>query len=145
MKYRVMIILAFLLTGCLSAAAQDVPGYHPPAPDENLKNWHEQADKQLAENRRQIEQTIQRTLPPVSSCVRKQARELSLSSERAEAVARAALGACASEEGNYRQAMMQLGAKIGWQPNLQDVHQRLYEMALTVIIRARLPAQSSGN
>jgi hypothetical protein len=137
MKY-LLIVSASLLIGCVSSAAETLG-------DDIVKSSQERIEKQMVEQRKEIERAMQRTKPPVFSCVKKQAHELSSSAERAETVARATLGSCAKEEESFRQTVLHLGAKFGFPARdvVQDAHQRLYELALTIIVRDRLP--SSGN
>jgi hypothetical protein len=100
--------------------------------EELLQREHEQQQQQL--------DRIVKLTKPLAECVKKQAHELVSSAEKADVVARAAVGLCSKEEAAYRAALLQLAIIVtGFDADTraQRMHQQLVEMALTIIVNER--------
>jgi hypothetical protein len=121
-----MIVVATLtVLGCsVVAQSQTV--------QELLQREHDQQQQQL--------DRIEKLAKPLAECVKKQAHELVSSAEKADVVARAAVGLCSKEEAAYRAALLQLAIILtGFDADTraQRMHQQLVEMALTIIVNER--------
>jgi hypothetical protein len=96
--------------------------------------------QQKAEREKQLDQ-IGKLMKPLADCVKKQAHSNELYSlpEKADVVARAAVGLCSKQEGALRSAFHQLAlvSGIDASKHAQETHDELVEMALTIIVKER--------
>jgi hypothetical protein len=100
--------------------------------DELLKRQNEQQQQQI--------DRIVKLTKPLAECVKKHAHELSSSAEKADVVARAAVGLCSKEEGSYRSALFQLAiimTSFDADTRAQRTHAQLVETALAIIVSER--------
>lgn len=87
---------------------------------------------------------------PLFDCVRRKAhsQEIYTSAESTDVAARAAVGLCSKEEGAYRSAVYQLAmvaTSFDASAQAKQTHEKLVDVALTIIVGERQPAFASQN
>ena len=109
--------------------------------------------RQTMQQKQRTDRIVELTKPLIE-CVKKNAHayEVYSSPERADVVARAAVGLCSKEEGAYRSALFQLAlvmTDFDATSNAQQTHEKLIESALTIIVgerqRLRTPPSQPAN
>jgi hypothetical protein len=107
----------------------------------NAESMDDLLQQQKMKREKQLHQIVALTKPLIE-CVKKHAHtyELYSSPEKADVVARAAVGLCSKEEGAYRSALFQLAiimTDFDAEAKAQHTHEELVEAALTIIVSER--------
>jgi hypothetical protein len=107
----------------------------------NAQSMDELLQQQKVKQEKQLVRVLELT-KPLGDCVKKRAHsyELYSSLEKADVVARAAVGLCSKEEGAYRSALFQLAivaTDFDADAKAKQMHNLLVETALTIIVTER--------